>query len=104
MYSGTRHVKTRHRWAHCVLATLSGVVFLSQVAGVSAQAEPGTQDLDLSSRTRNIQVEHTDIPAGTAIKVGHHQLTVGAGDMLTPAEHLALQQVLASGQQTLVVN
>src|SRR5262245_808271 len=103
MYSGRRHVKTHHGWRHRVLAALSVIVFLVQVAGVAAYAEPGQQNMDLSSRTRNVPVQNSDIPAGTAIKVGRQERTVNSGDMLTPAEHLALQQVLATGQQTLVV-
>src|SRR5215471_17198668 len=103
MYSGTRHVKTHHGRRHRVLAALSAVVFLSQVAGLPVLAAPVQQDLDLSSRTRNVRVEQSDIPAGTAIKVGRQERTVNPGDMLTAAEHLALEQVLATGQQTLVV-
>src|SRR5262249_43842502 len=103
MYSGTEHVRTHHGWRHRVLAAWSAVVFLSQVAGLGALAAPSQQDLDLQSRTRSVQVQNTDIPTGTAIKVGRQERTVNAGDMLTPAEHLALQQVLSTGQQTLVV-
>lgn len=47
------------------------------------------------------------VPAGftpTTIRVNNHAMQVGSGMALTPAEAVALQQVLTTGHQSIILN
>ncbi len=66
-------------------------------------AEAGSMNLNLRSRERVVTAgQHHDFDSAT-LQVGRTSRTVTASDLLTHAEHVALQQVLATGQQSLVL-
>src|SRR4030095_6591641 len=92
-----------HRRLTAVLAALL-LVQMVLPTKVLAQAAPQLaapqNNMDLSSKDRTVTAGQT---APADIRVGGHARTVNPGDMLTPAEYAALQQVLITGNQTLKV-
>src|SRR5215470_53890 len=72
-------------------------------ARLMAQAAPSGNNLDLTSKDRTVAVSNQPGFQPTNIRVGRQNMTVNTGDMLTPAEYAALQQVLTTGTQTLRV-
>lgn len=72
----------------------SGISFLQLALSLSPC---WAQSLDLSSQERNVTAQTSG-----QISVGGSTQTVAPGDMLTAAEHLALQQALAGGQTLLI--
>lgn len=70
----------------------------AQTASTATASQPANLNLSQTQPTMaagNIQP--------SMIRVGDHTRQVLPGDMLTPAEYTALQQVMTTGQQTLVV-
>jgi hypothetical protein len=69
-----------------------------------AASMPSAANLDLTSTQRTFSV--SDLPnfQPTNILVGGQARTIQHGDMLTAAEHIALQQVLNTGAQNLHVS
>ena len=59
-------------------------------------------NMDLSSTERTEAAQGTF--SSTSLQLGQDTRTVNPGDLLTPAENIALQQVLGSGQQNLLLN
>lgn len=81
---------------------VSVLLLLSQCYPLSVLAqEAGHSDLDLSSSNRTIMAGNDQ--SGT-ITVGGSTVTVTPGFMLTPAESVALSQVLGGGAQNLVID
>jgi YVTN family beta-propeller protein len=79
--------------ARCVALMVSLSIVVSNFC-LSAAA---TQ-LNLSSTAHNFSA-----PVAAIINVGGHTFSISQGQMLTPAEYVALNQVLQSGQQQLVL-
>ncbi|HEY9869229.1 MAG TPA: hypothetical protein V6D08_08695, partial [Candidatus Obscuribacterales bacterium] len=88
--------------------SLSAVILCLQLSfPFPALAEPSSAsgtaatNLDLSSTSRNVTAgSYTDFTS-VDIKVGDSVRTVTASDLLTPAELVAVQQVLSTGAQSL---
>jgi hypothetical protein len=59
---------------------------------------PEHHELDLSSTSKTVTAA-----GGGTIRVGTGTVTFEAGDLITPAQSLALSQVLSSGAQTLLI-
>src|SRR5262249_20654611 len=95
-----RPVATKRRLT-AVLATLLLMQMLIP-ARLMAQSAPAGS-MDLSSKDRTVVAGQSPNFQATDIKVGRQTRTINAGDMLTPAEYAALQQVLTTGTQTLTV-
>lgn len=83
---------------------------------VWAQARPGSTgnstgtgssgvpiNLDLSSKNRNLTATNLGSSGQVDIKVGSQMMTVNASTLLTPAERLAVFQVLSTGQQSILL-
>lgn len=77
-------------------------IWLAEPSICFAQSAP-TQNLDLSSTEKSMQAP-ADVPANTFINIAGNQQAVSPNQMLTAAEHVALSQVLTSGQQALTLN
>jgi len=60
-------------------------------------------ELDLSSTSANITVGRNVIDGSATINVGGESKTISAGDRVTAAEFAALNQVLATGSQSLTL-
>ncbi len=60
--------------------------------------------LDLSSTNQNMTVGHLLHNGAVIINVGGVSLTVNSNTQLTPAEYLAVREVLSGGQQSLLLN
>lgn len=104
-------------------STSSALVFLlfTQVLhplSVLAQARPGSSspssssgsgagvtpvNLDLSSKNHNLTATNLGSTGQVAIKVGNQTVQVNAATMLTPAERLAVYQVMSTGQQSILL-
>ena len=60
-------------------------------------------NLDLSSKNRNLTANNLGSSGQVSIKVGNQTMQVNAATMLTPAERLAVYQVLSTGQQSILL-
>ena len=90
-----------------VSVLLSQSILLSQPVfpqRVLAQSAPSTPiNLDLSSKNKTVSAGN--LGGGTAaIKVGGQMMNVTGSTLLTPAENLAVQQILGGGQQSIVLS
>src|SRR5438876_296026 len=94
MVKGNRR---HHWWHHRLIAALCCMLMVSQCTAAFAATQP--TNLDLTSTTRTTQASGAGV-----INVGGTSHPVSASDILTPAENLALQQILSTGQQSIVLN
>lgn len=86
----------------CVCLALLMVVHYPAFAQTAPDAS-GQSNLDLGSTDRTVTAS-SSLGSGTVnITVGGNTIAVGAGTMLTPAENVALLQVLNGGQQTIQI-
>src|SRR5262245_40299174 len=75
-------------------AVLAALLLVQMVLPTRLMAQTATTgSLDLGSKDRSITVDNRPGFQPTSIKVGDHNKTVNVGDMLTPAEYAALNQV-----------
>ncbi|MBI4533116.1 MAG: hypothetical protein HY711_04140, partial [Candidatus Melainabacteria bacterium] len=74
--------------------------------GSTCQAVQNSMSLDLSSQTTSVHVGEDLVSAITqaTINLAGTPKAVNVGDHLTPAEFVALQQILAGGTQTLLLD
>jgi hypothetical protein len=81
------------------LAVAALLLFLTQA--MPAFSQPTPINLDLSSTQRVSQP--TNIPAPVGINVGGSIRSVNPNDLMTPAERIALEQVIQTGMQSIAL-
>lgn len=89
-----------------VLQLLLQVSFVTSVSAQSADTSASNAvpaNLDLASTDRTIAASSNSGFSSAVIQVGQTSRTITGSDLLTPAENIALQQVLSSGQQSLIL-
>src|SRR5437868_5145907 len=84
-----------------LLATVSAVVLCLSTSTLSALAAPPAVNMDLSSTTANVSASGAGKFSSAQINIGGIVQTVNPSSVLTPAEFVALQQVLSSGAQSI---
>lgn len=82
--------------AAAICSTSQCVTTVSTVTGGAAG-----KNLDLGSTQRTITPDHHEGFTTATLQVGDASRTITPGALLTPAEQVALRQILSSGQQTL---
>lgn len=91
-----------------VFVPMTGIAAYAQSAPTAPTAptsptSPGTttttRNLDLSQTTQSVTAR-----VGGTINVGGTSLTIKAGDIITPAQNVALYQALKTGTQSIVLN
>src|SRR6185437_1547684 len=89
------------RVQRAAVAACGVLAFLS--SQVAALASPGaTGSLNLSSIHRTVAAPNT-LTSPVTITDGGKAMSINAGQMITPAQAVALQQVLATGTQSIIL-
>jgi hypothetical protein len=96
-----RAARNAYVWARVSTFLVAMSVLMGQTAPVFAQSAPMPANLDLSSTVQSTTAPQAMSP--TTILVNGQPQTVNPGSALTPAQAVALQQVLAAGQQSVVL-
>lgn len=82
-----------------VLSGCAGPVSVALAEPANAPSSPEPLNLDLASTSANLSTSH--LTDSVTIKVGGEDMTVLPGMLVTPAQRLAVYQVLSTQQQTI---
>jgi hypothetical protein len=88
----------------CLLAFLVSIPALAQETHPEAAPAAGSINLDLTSTEASVLVESLGQAAAIHIEMAGAQVPITAGTQVTPAQYLAVQQVMQTGMQTLILN